>query len=155
MGHTRGVRENIRAALAWADPRPRRVGRRGLFLAFLTVLDAAYGYALLAPPPGAPALAYPVVPPETWAIAWLTVAAVCASGILAPVARWQFVAAASLNTAWAARFAYLWYRHVPQAWIGMMVWLAFAFTVMVISGWPEPRPALPELLPLPPPDVPA
>src|SRR5260370_41572111 len=82
MGHTRGVRENIRAALAWADPRPRRVGRRGLFLAFLTVLDAAYGYALLAPPPGAPALAYPLVPPETCAIAWLTIAAVLASDIV-------------------------------------------------------------------------
>lgn len=136
--------------------RGRRPGRRGAFLAFLAILDTAYGYSLLQPParPGAAAGAaaarsqYPILPERAWAVIWLAAAAVCASGILARSDRVQYAAAATLKVAWAARSAWLWHLHVPLAWISVTVWLAFAATVIIIAGWPEP--GRPPVFPPPP-----
>lgn len=142
----------LQLAWAWADPRQRRAGRRGLFLCFLVILDASYGYSLIAAsgPPGG--RLYPLISQYAWGITWLCAAGVCASGILAWRDRWQYAVAATLKMAWAARYADLWFfGKAPLAWVGVAVWASFALTVLVVSDWPEasPPPIVPHLPDLP------
>jgi hypothetical protein len=49
-----------------------------------------------------------------------------------------FVSAALIKTAWSLRYVYLWYLGQLNAWLAVVVWLAFAATVIIISSWPEP-----------------
>jgi hypothetical protein len=51
----------------------------------------------------------------------------------------QFVAAATLKAAWAAVYANIWInQHSANAWVSVVVWMAFALTVLVVASWPEP-----------------
>jgi hypothetical protein len=52
--------------------------------------------------------------------------------------RIAFSVSAFLKTAWALRYAWLWHLGLPEAWLAVVVWLAFAATVLVIASWPEP-----------------
>lgn len=120
----------------------RRIGRRGAFLAFLTVLDVSYGYALIT----ATIAALKASPDflltlHTWGWVWLGVAAVCASGVLMKHDIFQFTVAALLKAVWAGLYADAWFTqpHEQQAWLSAVVWLSFSLTVMLVSGWPEPR----------------
>jgi hypothetical protein len=122
----------------------RRTGRRGASLAFLMVLDLAYGYSLLV----APALRATdlLLPRVVWAWIWLGMAAVCATGVLVSWDRWQITGMAMLLLAWSGVNAEAWIVHgVPLGWVSAVVWLVFALFVLVIGSWPEP----------PPPPVPA
>lgn len=118
----------------------RRAGRRGAFLAFLAVLDVAYGYSLFVT--AAPQRAFDLLLPwQAWGIIWMVTGAVCASGIFARRDRLQFTAAAGLKAAWGCLFADIWIeQHYPRGWVSVVVWLAFAATVLIISGWPEEPP---------------
>lgn len=128
----------------WASRAAARAGRRGAFLAFLTVLDAAYGYSLLATPAAERAQLDLLLPWPAWGGLWLATAAVCASGVFAHRDRVQFTAAAAFKTAWAGVWGWLWLaRHIPLAWVSVAVWLAFAAVVLLIAGWPEVPPLPP------------
>lgn len=118
------------------------IGRRGAFLLFLTLLDAIFAYSLVSPVPGTVTQVYPLLPREVWAGLWAAVALICLIGAVTRKDRWAFAAAALLKTAWALRYAYLWQQGVLQAWLAVVVWLAFAGTVVIISGWPEPVPVV-------------
>ena len=114
-----------------------RVGRRGAFLAFLAVLDAAFGYSLLTVPRAALARADFILPVHAWGWTWIGTGVICASGILARKDRVQYTAAALLKTAWGLLYAWLWWQGVPAAWVSVTVWLAFALVVVLVAGWPE------------------
>lgn len=125
----------------------RRAGRRGAFLAFLAILDWAYGYSLYET--AAPQRRLDLLLPwQAWAVIWLATGAVCAAGVFLPAGRdrWSFSAAALLKGAWGALFIRVWlYDSLPRGWVSVIIWLAFAATVLLVSGWPEhPAPASPE-----------
>lgn len=118
-----------------------RIGRRGAFLAFLAVLDFAYGYALLSTSvrnlAGQPDFYLSL---HTWGWVWTGVGVVCTSGIALRKDVPQFTIAASLKAVWGGLYAAAWLtQSVPKLWISVVVWWAFALTVLLIAGWPEPR----------------
>ena len=114
------------------------IGRRGSFLAFLALLDAAYGYSLFTAPRAVQHLDL-LLPWRAWAVLWLAAAAVCLSGVFLRRDRIQYTLAAAFKTAWGLLYVQLAVvQHVPDAWISAVVWLALAATVLLISGWPEP-----------------
>ena len=116
----------------------RRAGRRGAFLAFLTVLDLAYGYSLLVTPAAQRVLNL-LLPWEAWGAIWIATGVLCAAGIFVfGWDRWAFPAAAALKVVWAGLFAEVWIAQAyPLGWVSVVVWLAFAGVVLIISGWPE------------------
>ena len=118
-----------------------RVGRRGAFLLFLAILDAAIGYSLLTAPAAEVAAIHLVLPVAVWAWAWITVGAACAVSAFLTRDRTGYAVAAGLKAAWAGVTARAWLiYHIPQGWVGVVFWVAFAVTVLLISSWPEPPP---------------
>lgn len=115
------------------------IGHRGAFLLFLFVLDVLFGYSIYITDLHEPKL-YPILPEQGWAILWMFVGIVCFfSAFLGGYRdRIAFGLSAFLKTAWALRYAWLWYLGVPFSWVAVSVWLAFAAIVLVISSWPEP-----------------
>lgn len=119
----------------------RRVGRRGAFLAFLALLDLAYGWSLLETTPAQQRALDLLLPWQAWAVIWLIVGAVCAAGTLLRTGadRLAFSLAAALMTCWALVFVRVWlYDHLPRGWVSVVIWLAFAAVVLLVSSWPEP-----------------
>lgn len=126
----------------------RRIGRRGAFLAFLTVLDISYGYALLTI--SVKALASQpdfFLSLHTWGWVWIAVGLVCATGIVLRKDVPQFTVAASLKAVWGGLYVSAWVlQSVPKIWISVVVWWAFALTIVLVSGWPESPPRKRDLL---------
>lgn len=116
----------------------RHVGRRGAFLAFLAVLDLAYGYSLFVT--AAPQRQVNLLLPwQVWGYIWAGVGVVCLSGVFVRVDRVQFAAAAALDAAWGLLYLHVWLvQNAPRAWVAVVIWLSFAVTVLIVSGWPEP-----------------
>lgn len=148
MGHGwRQARREVRPELNGKLPLParlgRRIGRRGSFLLFLALLDSVYGYALVS----ANVAALRESPDfylslHTWGWIWVGAGLICLSGVLAWHDIMQFTAAALLYGAWAVLYCNAWIeQHLRQGWLSVAVWLSFAVTVMIVAGWPEPRPA--------------
>ena len=122
------------------------IGRRGAFLAFLTVLDVCYGVALLTTQVRALRYVNPkpdfFLPLDFWGWIWIGIGIFVLTGALAKRDIIQFTAAALLKGVWAVLYADLWIiQHQNGAWISAVVWLAFSMTVLIIAGWPEPEPA--------------
>lgn len=114
-------------------------GRRGAFLAFLTVLDIAYGWALLtmsvAPLKHSPDFFLPL---HVWGFIWIGTGLFCLSGIFLRFDRIHYTAAAMLKAAWGLLYLDLQLEGTAhQAWVSVTVWIAFAFIVMLVAGWPE------------------
>lgn len=127
-----------------------RVGRRGLFLLFLALLDLLYGYSLLAAPisgggDGEPLLL--VLPGVAWGWCWLGTGAALAVGAFTRRDRLYFALASFLMAAWAGAWAAAWLSHNDDAssrsWATVVIWGAFAGVVLVISTWPEVKPLSP------------
>jgi hypothetical protein len=126
-----------------------RVGRRGAFLAFLAILDWAYGSSLIAAPaPNRQALNL-LFPYPVWGWVWIGVGVICAAGVPVVFDRVSFAFAAMLKFCWALLFTDVWLAgHLARGWVAVIVWLAFGLTVLVVAGWPEPNGKVPkELLP--------
>ena len=125
----------------------RRVGRRGAFLLFLAILDFGYGYSLIEVNLRQSLHADLLLPYPAWGIIWLSTGAVCAVGAVLRTGadRFAFAAAATLKAAWGAVFVRVWlYDRLPRGWVSVIIWLAFAAVVLLVSSWPEPpRRALP------------
>jgi hypothetical protein len=118
----------------------RRLGHRGAFLLFLTVLDFAYGYALLSASVTAlrasPDL---ILPMHTWGWIWVAAGIVCASGAAVRYDWPQFIVAATLKAAWAAVYADIWIvQQSADAWVSVVVWATFSLAVLDVASWPEP-----------------
>jgi hypothetical protein len=123
-----------------------RIGRRGSFLLFLTVLDLMYGYSLLFPTPQS--LSNPtslflikVMPLWAWAMLWLAVGIICLICAFRAKDAFGFAAAMFLKVIWGTMFLLGWtFVGVERGYLSATFWYAFAFTVFLIAGWPEPKP---------------
>ena len=119
----------------------RRVGRRGAFLLFLAALDIAYGYSLWVTTAAQRRSLDLLLPWQVWGLIWLATGAVCAIGAVLRTGadRFAFGLAAALKAAWGAVFVRVWlYDHLPRGWVSVIIWLAFAAVVLLVSSWPEP-----------------
>jgi hypothetical protein len=124
--------------LARAAARARaRAGRRGAFLAFLAVLDAAFGYSLLTVPRAGIGSYDFVLPVHAWGWAWIGTGVICALGVAARSDRVAYTMAALLKATWGLTYAWLWWQGSPSAWVSVAVWLSFALVVVLVAGWPE------------------
>ena len=129
-------RDKARAG-TWGTLRAR-VGRRGAFLLFLATLDTLIGYSLLTLPGAETAALHMGLPLSWWAGAWLTVGAVCAAGAFVRRDFAAYALAATLKVAWAIASAWAWLTyHIPQGWVGVIIWVMFATITLLISSWPE------------------
>ena len=127
-----------------------RAGRRGAFLAFLALLNAAVGYSILTTPAAQQAAANLLLPWPVWGWAWIAVGGACAAGVFMRRDWWAYTAAATLMGAWALLSADLWLvQGQPRGWVSVVIWAAFALVVRLVAGWPEPLRAadLPHITP--------
>lgn len=115
-----------------------RIGHRGSFLLFLALLDFAYGYSLIAAPPQERVFDL-LLPWAVWGWIWVGTGAVLFAGSLVIRDRIAYSLAALLKVVWAGVFAEVWLvQNLPRGFVSVVVWAAFALTVILISGWPEP-----------------
>jgi hypothetical protein len=130
----------VTAAARLARWLARHAGRRGAFLAFLAVLDLAYGRALITssviPLAHGPDFLLPLA---AWGWIWTGTGAACAAGVLMARDRIPYTLAAALKGAWGVLYASIWVEGTaPDAWVSVAVWLTFSLTVLLVAGWPEP-----------------
>lgn len=112
----------------------RRIGRRGAFLLFLALLDAAFAFSLTQAP-----MTGLLLPADAWAGLWAAAGAMCAGCAFAAKDRLAFGGAAAIKASWAAVNFDLWLNHrLPDGWLGGAIWAAFALTVLIVASWPEP-----------------
>lgn len=124
----------LKSALIWVR---WHAGRRGAFLAFLTILDFAFGYSIFSLPRVVFQHIDTVLPIHVWAWLWIAAGVVCASGVFMKTDRVQYTISSVFKTAWGLLYAYLWWQGVPSAWPSVAVWLSFAMTVVLVASWPE------------------
>lgn len=139
--HRRTLVGRVAAALRRAAT---RVGRRGAFLLFLAMLDLVYAYSLLFPAAEAARSASlrfvaGVAPLWVWALAWFIPGVLCAVQAFRRSDRAAFAAAMCIKVLWGGLFvAGSITGQIDRAYVGAVVWLAFALVVGLISTWPEP-----------------
>lgn len=115
-----------------------RVGRRGLFLLFLALLDVLYGWSMLVTPlPGAGL--HLILPITAWGWVWIGTGIYLTLGAFIRRDRSFFGAAAFLKAAWAGAWVSVWLSDplIPRAWVSVTIWAAFAGVVLVVASWPE------------------
>lgn len=117
-----------------------RIGRRGAFLLFLTLLDVLYGVSILQVP-GALSRLHLVLSATGWGWWWIGTGVICCPAAFVRRDRLAFSLAAFLKAAWAGAWVDVWISDdfVPRAWVSVVIWLAFAMIVLVVSSWPEVR----------------
>ena len=121
-----------------------RAGHRGAFLSFLALLDLAVAYSLWVTTPAQRRTLDLFLPWPWWAAVWAATGLACAAGIFARRDRAAFTAAAATKAAWAGVMADTWLAQgVPRGWVPVVIWAAFALTVLLVSSWPEPPPRVP------------
>ena len=117
----------------------RRIGHRGAFLLFLALLDFLYGFSIWATPPVQQSINL-TFSWAIWGAIWAAVGTVLLVGAFLKDDRIPFALAATLKGAWAAVWAKLWLtspHSIPRAWVSVVIWLAFAAIVVIVSTWPE------------------
>lgn len=119
-----------------------RLGRRGIFLLFLSLVDLLYGYSQIANPTEI----VEVVSHTTWGWLWIGVGIALFIGAWVRRDRAAFGLAAFIKAAWAGMWVDVWFSDaiVPRAWVSVVIWGAFAAVVMVVATWPEVRMFHPE-----------
>jgi hypothetical protein len=109
------------------------------------VLDVTYGYSLYVT--DAPQRVFDLILPwQAWGGVWIGVGAICVAGAFMGTGRDRlaFMAAAALKACWGLLFIRVWLLDaVTRGWVSVVIWLAFAATVLLISAWPEPPRAPP------------
>jgi len=124
---------------------PAIIGRRGVCLLFLAILDIIYAYGLANPTPRS--LTNPttlflidIMPLVAWAVIWGTVGACCVIFAFQPRPRDipAFVLAIGLKTFWALVFlGGQVVNRVERGYLSTTIWGAFALFILVIAGWRE------------------
>lgn len=121
----------------------RRVGRRGAFLLFLTMLDGIYAFSLFFPGEGAigsPAYRFlsAVAPLYVWGLVWLIVGVICGVYALKQNDALGYGAAMFLKVLWATIFLLGWlFGGVERGYLATVIWGAFAAVIGLISTWPD------------------
>jgi hypothetical protein len=136
----------------WYQECERRMGRRGVFLTLLALIDAGYGSALIAADRGHPVW-WPAsvaradhhhhlagLPLATWGWIWIITAVFLLTGVLSYQDRVQYAAGSLIPVAWGILAADWWLRtREPGGWGVMCIYLGAAAAILLISGWPEIR----------------
>jgi hypothetical protein len=120
-----------------------RVGRRGFFLLFLTMLDFVYGWSLLNPT--VTSLSNPtsrflvqMLPLGAWACLWLAVGVVCLVHAFRFNDAAGFAAAMALKVLWGLLFLFGWFlADVERGYLSAAIWLAFAGLMALVVPWPD------------------
>lgn len=114
-----------------------KIGHRGAFLLFLSMLDFLYGYSLYIIPRSPIPFFIPI---HIWAWLWIVSGAIALSGVMRKHDQFQFGWASFFKCLWAASWLRLWIIHgVPQAWAEVVLWVGFAAIISIIATWPEVR----------------
>jgi len=117
----------------------RRIGRRGSFLLFLSLLDFLYGYSLLTVP-GPVSLAPDLfLSYTTWAIAFLVVGAVCLWQAFVRLDRLAFTMAVTLKILWGTTYLISWWLTAtnPRGWTAAAIFIGLGIITGIVSYWPE------------------
>lgn len=124
-----------------------RVGRRGIFLGFLALLDIVIGYALVQDLPLGLSVAVlyepfvRIMPIGVWSSVWIGGGLLCAVAVLWPRARpTAFAVGAAVKTGWALGYLIGWAEGLPvytRGYQSAVIWGAFALVMLVVSGWRE------------------
>lgn len=114
-----------------------RIGRRGAFLLFLSLLDILYGWSLMIAPPAPPL--HLVLSLDAWGWVWIGTGIFLIPGAFIRRDRSCFALASFLMAAWAGAWVDVWVSDafVPRAWVSVAIWAAFAGVVVVVATWPE------------------
>lgn len=116
----------------------RRVGHRGAFLLFLSLLDILYGYSLFDTARRGQHLDL-FLSLGAWGVAWCVVGAILLFGAFIRRDQVPFGLAATIKAAWAGAWVKIWlFSHaIPLAWVSVVIWAAFSALVVIVSTWPE------------------
>jgi hypothetical protein len=115
-----------------------RVGRRGVTLLFLALLDLLYPIGLASQPAGARAGYELVAPWQVWAVLWVLTGLLCAVQAFARKDRVAFSAAVAMKIGWGSVALVGWVAGVsPRGWLSGLIWLTFGGFVAVVSTWTE------------------
>lgn len=121
------------------------VGRRGRVLLFFGALDVIYGLSLAAPDAAtrrAPLFTWlaHIAPMWAWAGIWGGVGVLLLWQAFCQQDRAGYAAAIGLKIGWGLVCLGGWlFGGVDRGYVSAAIWLAAAFLVGVISGWPEPN----------------
>ena len=123
-------------ALRWGS---KKIGFRGSFLLFLSILDVVYGTAILQISNHSPLAHLFTISTQAVGIVWIVVGVYLLTGVFVRNDRFQFAVAAMLKSIWCLEFIHIWIdNRIPNAWQSVAVWGAFAAVTILISFWPEP-----------------
>lgn len=118
-----------------------RVGHRGSYLLFLSLVFLGYGYSLFFE--NNPRIHHVnlFIDPRLWGTAWLIVGAICIIQAFALQDRIAFALSASILVAWGLIMLASWLLTDtdPFGWLSACIWLGFAAITSIVSYWPEPR----------------
>lgn len=138
---------------SWADLRalPRRIGRRGAYLAGHGVLALAYGYALsiAATLPAERMEVYTliveVMPLIAWAWTWAAIGVLSViAALIKPLDRFAFAGQMVVSMLWTLGFGLVEFVNdtvPPRTWVVGLLFAALASGHAVVAGWPERREA--------------
>lgn len=122
----------------------RHLGRRGVAMLFFGLLDLVYAFSLFNPPPPAErasgmAFVATVAPLWAWGAMWLIVGLICLAQAWARNDQVGFAAAIMIKCVWGTLYLVGGLVGVvDRAYVSVVIWLALAGFVAVISSWPEP-----------------
>jgi len=117
-----------------------RVGHRGAFLLFLSLLDFLYGYSLFSTARQGSHLDL-ILSLTAWGVIWVAVGAVLLVGSFVKKDQIPYGLAATIKAAWACAWVKMWlfFHAMPLAWVSVVIWSAFSAIVVIVSTWPEDR----------------
>jgi hypothetical protein len=124
----------------------QRIGRRGAFLLFLSLLDWVYAYGLAFPTPRAssnPTYQFlaSTLPLEAWGALWAIVGTLCFVFAFMQQDAPGYAAAMFIKVLWALVFLLGWaFADVERGYLSTAIWGAFAAVLSLIATWPEPEP---------------
>ncbi len=120
-----------------------RVGRRGTFLIFISVLDAVYAISLFNP---APEVARStsvrwvesIAPLWAWGLLWAVIGVICLIHAFKRQDRIGFGAAVLLKVLWGMIYLLGWlFAGLNRGYLSTVIWLSLALLTAVVSTWPE------------------
>ncbi len=124
----------------------KRIGRRGAFLLFLSLLDWVYAYGLAFPTPRAisnPTYQFlsSTLPLQVWGALWAIVGTLCFVFAFRQHDAPGYAAAMFIKVLWALVFLLGWaFADVERGYLSTAIWGAFAAVLALIATWPEPEP---------------
>jgi len=121
----------------------RKIGRRGTFLLFLTILDYIYAFSLVFPSPNSviqPTYSFlaAVLPLEIWAMLWAVVGTICLVYAFKKDDSPGYAVAMFIKILWAVIFLLGWlWADVDRGYLSATIWGAFAGVLGIIATWPD------------------